>query len=386
MNTVLLMLSLIATAQGLRCMTCENARSHEDCDSQGVMRECLENELSCAIEERKVNYGPGRLIFKHCKQPLACNNNYIQNDRPAWWPIQCNDKFPNSVCRCCCFEDECNIGHERCFGKAAAISCGNQEVVRGGITTCSDGNRFRSKCDFQCQAPAQIYPPDSSSSVCLEDGSWSKPAPCCANPCPSLVVVDLVIILDSSSSVGEAGWQTLLSFTRSLLSLYTLGNNSVEVAVVRYNAEVDTDNIIPLDNGFNRDELFAAISSLPYDGSGTRTGNAINFTREFILENGHGHREFAHDLVVVLTDGRSQDDVAVPSRLLRERGVMTYAIGIRPDQAPDNFDIRNDLLNIAGSEDHFFVVEDGFSRLNADFAEEITREICSDPCGLTPHL
>ncbi|CAK8679838.1 unnamed protein product [Clavelina lepadiformis] len=63
---------------GLRCMTCENARSHQECDTRGVMKECMPNELACAIEERKINLGPERIIFKHCKQPLACDNNQVQ--------------------------------------------------------------------------------------------------------------------------------------------------------------------------------------------------------------------------------------------------------------------------------------------------------------------
>lgn len=52
---------------------------------------------------------------------------------------------------------------------------------------------------------------------------------------------------------------------------------------------------------------------------------------DFILKNNFrpqtGLRPTARKIGVLITDGKSQDDVATPSRNLKESGVELYAIG-----------------------------------------------------------
>ena len=53
---------------------------------------------------------------------------------------------------------------------------------------------------------------------------------------------------------------------------------------------------------------------------GTRTGNAINYTASTLLKV--GNRPEARDVVLLITDGASQDDVVVPSANLHATGAL----------------------------------------------------------------
>ena len=56
--------------------------------------------------------------------------------------------------------------------------------------------------------------------------------------------------------------------------------------------------------------------------SGTLTGQAITFVTEELLKESSGNRRGVQDIVLVITDGVSQDDVSEPSRKLRETGAQ----------------------------------------------------------------
>ena len=53
---------------------------------------------------------------------------------------------------------------------------------------------------------------------------------------------------------------------------------------------------------------------------GTRTGNALNYTAQTLLTV--GNRPQARDVVLLITDGASQDDVVLPSRILHATGAL----------------------------------------------------------------
>ena len=57
--------------------------------------------------------------FDYCLNIFFCcpvNVELFQNLRPAATSTQCNDEGEGSVCRCCCFFDECGK-QENCTGK-----------------------------------------------------------------------------------------------------------------------------------------------------------------------------------------------------------------------------------------------------------------------------
>nr|XP_026695879.1 sushi, von Willebrand factor type A, EGF and pentraxin domain-containing protein 1-like isoform X5 [Ciona intestinalis] len=166
-----------------RCYVCDNARTNEECNARG-MRECMLNEeqkkadppilLSCQNEIRVS--GGRKLISKKCKQPTACENNYLQNPRAAWYPSQCSPSHNmNSVCRCCCTGDLCNVNELPCLSES---SCPVLSLPAQSTVSCSNRNKPASVCTFSCRPGYKLT--GSRSRRCDgQNGNWTNANPTC---------------------------------------------------------------------------------------------------------------------------------------------------------------------------------------------------------------
>ena len=67
---------------GRACYFCQNAPNNTACNAQGI-QVCPNDADSCENEVRF--HGQTYTISKHCKQTLACNNNFIQVKLLFWW-------------------------------------------------------------------------------------------------------------------------------------------------------------------------------------------------------------------------------------------------------------------------------------------------------------
>uniref|UniRef100_H2YP77 VWFA domain-containing protein n=1 Tax=Ciona savignyi TaxID=51511 RepID=H2YP77_CIOSA len=130
--------------------------------------------------------------------------------------------------------------------------------------------------------------------------------------------MDFIVVLDSSSSVGRPNWRKMKKFVRDFLDDFTVRDEFARFGIVRYNRVVDTRTQILL-SAYPNDlaGLLAAFDRMPYNGSGTKTGNALNHTADVLMTS--GHREEARDIVLLITDGASSDDVAVPAQRITLR-------------------------------------------------------------------
>jgi len=180
----------------------------------------------------------------------------------------------------------------------------------------------------------------------------------------------LVIIIDSSSSVGVANWTQQMKFTKLLVEKFEVGPDNVRVGVFRWNKFVDTDSEVRLGQTTNLTNLISQIEGVEakYDPkeSGTYTGSAMFYTAKNSLSEEFGNRKGVMDLVFVLTDGKpSKADnpqgikdadlafqhVANAERELSSMGAINVAIGI----GMDNDAGITTLRTIAGgNENHYY--------------------------------
>ena len=126
-----------------------------------------------------------------------------------------------------------------------------------------------------------------------------------------------------------------------------------------------------LDTFNDKNEILQFIKILPYHGGGTKTGLALNFTRQevFVKDRGSRRSQGVQQVAVVITDGESQDEVEKEAADLRRDGVTIYAIGIKDAN-------RTQLVQIASHPTTMHVYNvDSFVRLKT-LQKSLVKTMC----------
>ncbi|NXR27797.1 COKA1 protein, partial [Cinclus mexicanus] len=78
-----------------------------------------------------------------------------------------------------------------------------------------------------------------------------------------------------------------------------------------------------------REQVLEAVRNLRYKGGNTFTGLALTHVLEQNLKPDAGARLEAEKLVILLTDGKSQDDASLAAQTLKNLGIEIFAIGVK---------------------------------------------------------
>ncbi|NWS52285.1 COKA1 protein, partial [Chunga burmeisteri] len=78
-----------------------------------------------------------------------------------------------------------------------------------------------------------------------------------------------------------------------------------------------------------KDQVLEAVKNLRYKGGNTFTGLALTHVLEKNLKPDAGARLEAEKLVILLTDGKSQDDANLAAQMLKNLGIEIFAIGVK---------------------------------------------------------
>lgn len=170
-------------------------------------------------------------------------------------------------------------------------------------------------------------------------------------------MADVVFIVDESGSIGTPNFQLVRTFLHSLVNGLEVGKNRVRVGIVTYNDDPKAQ--VYLDTFDDKNELLDFINILPYHGGGTKTGLALDYTRQtvFVSQKGSRKDRAVQQVAVVITDGKSQDNVSIAAANLRRSGVTVYAVGVKD---ADKAELRQ--LASHPTNKHTFIV-DSFSKL-----------------------
>lgn len=178
-----------------------------------------------------------------------------------------------------------------------------------------------------------------------------------------------MFIVDESGSIGTPNFQLVRTFLHSLVNGLEVSKNRVRVGIVSYNDDPRAQ--VYLDTFDDKREMLNFINILPYNGGGTNTGLALNYTRQNVFVSQKGSRKHVQQVAVVITDGKSQDNVSIAAANLRRAGVTVYAVGVKDaDQA--------ELRQLAShpTNKHIFTV-DSFSMLKT-LEMSLQRTLCQN--------
>nr|XP_019947966.1 PREDICTED: collagen alpha-1(VII) chain-like [Paralichthys olivaceus] len=150
----------------------------------------------------------------------------------------------------------------------------------------------------------------------------SPPRPACGK-----TKADIVFLVDESSSIGANNFIKMKDFIFRVATYFpVVGPEGTQIAVVHYSDEPRIEFRL---NAFkDRNSVLRALRELRYGGGNTKTGKGISYVLQELFQEPLGMRQDVAHVLVLITDGRAQDDVLPPSRFARALGVSVLAVGV----------------------------------------------------------
>ncbi|ELK04409.1 Collagen alpha-1(XX) chain [Pteropus alecto] len=145
----------------------------------------------------------------------------------------------------------------------------------------------------------------------------------CTPPTP----VDLIFLVDGSWSIGHSHFRQVKDFLASIIKPFEIGPDKVQVGLTQYSGDPQTE--WDLNTFHTKEEVLAAVHSLRYKGGNTFTGLALTHVLRQSLRPAAGPRPEAAKVVILVTDGKSQDDAHAAGRVLKDLDVDVFAVGVK---------------------------------------------------------
>ncbi|XP_051263071.1 collagen alpha-1(XIV) chain-like [Dicentrarchus labrax] len=185
--------------------------------------------------------------------------------------------------------------------------------------------------------------------------------------CHTEAIADIVILVDGSWSIGRLNFRLVRMFLENLVNAFDVGIDKTRIGLAQYSGDPRIE--WHLNTFYTKDAVIDAVKNLPYKGGNTLTGLALMFILENCFKPESGSRVGVPKIGILITDGKSQDDVIPPAESLQNAGVELFAIGVK------NAD-ENELHSIASepSDTHVYNVAD--FNIMSSIVEGLTRTVC----------
>uniref|UniRef100_A0A3Q3X029 VWFA domain-containing protein n=1 Tax=Mola mola TaxID=94237 RepID=A0A3Q3X029_MOLML len=160
--------------------------------------------------------------------------------------------------------------------------------------------------------------------------------------CTQEAVADIVFMVDGSWSIGAENFEQIRRFLYTLVNSFDVGPEHIRIGLVQYSTTPRTEFL--LNTHQNKRDILQYISRLPYMGGGTQTGQGLDFmlNEHFVEAAGSRARQNVPQIAVVITDGKSQDNVETHAQELKGKGIVLYAIGIKDADEEQLKEIANE--------------------------------------------
>ncbi|XP_076016833.1 collagen alpha-1(XIV) chain, partial [Genypterus blacodes] len=185
--------------------------------------------------------------------------------------------------------------------------------------------------------------------------------------CHTEAIADIVILVDGSWSIGRINFRLVRTFLENLVNAFDVGFDKTRIGLAQYSGDPRIEWHL---NAFTTKEgVIDAVKNLPYKGGNTLTGLALTYVLENCFKPESGSREGVPKVGILITDGKSQDDVIPPAESLRASGIELFAIGVK------NAD-ENELLSIASEPDESHVYNVADFSVMSSIVGVLTKTVC----------
>ena len=182
--------------------------------------------------------------------------------------------------------------------------------------------------------------------------------------------------MDASGSVGESNFAKSVTFVRSVVDRLNVGRSASRVGLLTFaNGAVP---VFPLAAYATKAGVLAALPP-HYTGGTTNTAAALRHVRESMFIREAGDRDDVRNVLVVLTDGKSQDEAETFKQAVaaRDAGIHIIVVGVT------NGVRMRELRAIASHPNE--LGKNIFAARNFDDLRAITSQlstaICNSKCG-----
>ncbi|XP_068179724.1 collagen alpha-1(XIV) chain-like [Antennarius striatus] len=185
--------------------------------------------------------------------------------------------------------------------------------------------------------------------------------------CHTEAIADIVILVDGSWSIGRLNFRLVRTFLENLVNAFDVSINKTRIGLAQYSGDPRIE--WHLNTFSTKDAIIDAVKNLPYKGGNTLTGLALAYILEHCFKTESGSRPGLPKIGILITDGKSQDDVIPPAESLRNAGVELFAIGVK------NAD-ENELHSIASEPNNTHVYNVADFNIMSSIVEGLTRTVC----------
>lgn len=143
--------------------------------------------------------------------------------------------------------------------------------------------------------------------------------------------LEIIFLIDASSSVGEENFENEISFVKRLLSDFNVSYNFTRIALITFSSKskiiVHVNQISdPSEDNDKCVLLNHQIPRITYSGGGTNTHSAILKGKEIFDAT---KRKSSKKILILITDGFSNGKSPIPiAQELKLSGVMIFTVGI----------------------------------------------------------
>ncbi|XP_019411722.1 PREDICTED: von Willebrand factor A domain-containing protein 2 isoform X2 [Crocodylus porosus] len=137
--------------------------------------------------------------------------------------------------------------------------------------------------------------------------------------------VDILFLLDGSYSIGKGSFERSKHFASKLCDALDINSDRVRVGVMQFSSTPWLE--FPLDSYLTKQEVKEKIKKIAFRGGNTETGLAL----KYILRKGFpgGRNSSVPEILIILSDGKSQGTIAIPAKQVKERGITVFAVGVK---------------------------------------------------------
>lgn len=140
---------------------------------------------------------------------------------------------------------------------------------------------------------------------------------------------DVAFLIDGTNNV-RADFPYIRDFIIKVINPLDIGIDKVRIAVVQHSERPHAN--FYLNSYQTKDEVMQAIRSMQVvGGRSLNTGSSLKFMKDTIFSRRHGSRaeELVPQFLIVLSGGRSKDNVKEPAGVLKTGGVMPFGVGVK---------------------------------------------------------